>query len=347
MINRSLIRIRVFQELFAYFHTAEKDLKQSENQMLLSLFKTHDLYFHLMGLLPALTDLQANLQELRKGKYFKTEEDINPNMRLVNNRLTAAIRASEALAKFQEEKGNIWFEESILLRTLLNEIVASKIYTDYKRSEDNLEEDVRFWASVLAKHTFKNEDLDEFLDQTSIYWDSPATVLEKIEVEERPDIDEVDDIVLGLRKSDSYRAVRLSTAPVDVQKEFLVKTFRSYKGDTLFDEVLMPRFRDEEDVSMGVELLRATIVHADEYRELIDECLKNWEMERVADVDMIILMMALAELLSENNIPTTVTLNEYIELAKTFSTPESGKFVNGILDAALSHLRKEGRILKK
>lgn len=347
MINRTLIRIRVLQELFSYYHTEGKKLQQAEVQLTLSIGKTHDLYLYLIDLIPTLTRLHAERLERRKNKFFKSKEEASPNMRLVNNRLAAHISASEEIAKHIQEKGNIWSTDTRLLGLLLDEIESSELYRSYcQNEEDNFQTDVRFWISALNTYTFKNSLLDEFLESTSIYWDSPYATVEKIEVEEKPDIETVEEVVHSLLKSEGYKANRLSTSAVEIEKEFAVKTLRKASEDTPLDETLLPLFKDEEDATLPLALMRATVLHAEELKGIIDANLHNWEMDRVTDVDMIILQMALAELLTFSNIPATVTLNEYIELAKIYSTSDSGKFVNGVLDSALKQLKKEGRVTK-
>ena len=316
MINRTLIRIRVLQELFAYYHNPGKQLAEAEAQLNTSNERTHDLYLHLLTLVPTLTRFHQARLERRRNKLLRTEEDINPNMRLANNRLAQSMEASTTLQEFIRERGLIWSDDDRLLSTLLDEILASDLYREYVTSApDTFAADAKFWVQAFAGYTFRNEELDEYLEGLSLYWDTPLGVTEKIEVEDKVDIEEVDEVVAGL------------------------KGMRKAKPDTSFDEVIIPAYKDEEDTHLAAELLRTTIVHEEEYREIINKNLRNWDMDRVTDVDMIILQMALAELLSFPTIPTTVTLNEYIELAKIYSTAESGVFVNGLLESALHNLR--------
>lgn len=347
MVNRTLIRIRVLQELFSYYHSEGKSLQQAEVQLSLSIRKTHELYLHLIGLIPAFTRLHAERVERRKNKFFKSKEEASPNMRLIENRLAQQISDSEVIEKHIREMGNIWSVDSRLLGILLDEIEGSPIYQEYCQSEeDTFQSDVRFWVTALNSYTFKNPLLDDFLEAMSIYWDNPYATVEKIEVEDRPDIETVESLVASLEHSEFYKPTRLSTSPVEIQKEFTLKTLRKAREEQAFDTVLLPLYKDDEDAALPTALMRATVLHVEELKEIIDKNLHNWEMDRVTDVDTIILQMALAELLTFANIPATVTLNEYIELAKIFSTSDSGKFVNGVLDSALKQLQKEGRITK-
>lgn len=347
MINRTLIRIRVLQELFAYYHNPGKQLAEAEAQLTVSNERTHDLYFHFLTLVPTLTRFHQARLGRRRNKLLRTEEDINPNMRLANNRLAQAIEESATIQQFVRERGIIWSDEDRLLSTLLDEILASDLYREYATTAlDTFAADAKFWVQALAGYTFRNEELDEHLENLSLYWDNPLGVTEKVEVEDKFDIEDVDDVVAGLKGTEYYHAVRLVSSPVEIEKEFALKSMRKAKENLSFDEVVIPAYKDSEDTHLAVELLRSTIMHEAEYREIINNNLRNWDMDRVTDVDMIILQMALAELLSFPSIPTTVTLNEYIELAKVYSTAESGVFVNGLLDSALHQLRSEQRILK-
>ncbi len=347
MINRTLIRIRVLQELFAYYHNPGKQLAEAEAQLAISNERTHDLYLYLLTLIPALTRLHRARLERRRNKLLRTAEDLNPNMRLACNRLAEAIDSSSLLREFVRVRGLVWTDEEMLLTTLLDEILESDLYQEYcATAPDTFTADAKFWVQAFAGYTLKNAELDDYLESVSLYWDNPLAVTEKIEVEDKIDIEEVDRVVAELEGTEYYHAVRLITSPVEIEKEFVLKSMRKAKPEIPFDEVIIPAYKDEEDTTLAVELLRATIIHGAEYKEIITRNLKNWDMDRVTSVDMIILQMALAELLSFPSIPTMVTLNEYIELAKIYSTAESGVFVNGVLDSALHALRRENRIMK-
>lgn len=341
MINRALARSIVFQELFSYYHSDCQNIKEAEEALGENLTSTHDLYYFLIAIVPALTDTYRELVERNKKRFYQREEDSNPNTRLLDNELVAKIENSDTLSSVLREHGLNWHNNDSLLKNLLSEILASPTYVAYAaEAEVGLPEDVQFWVEVLQKVTFKNPILDDYLSDCSIYWSNPSSVVEKVEIEDLPGIDELDEMMDELRKSDSYQAVRLANSAVEIQKDFTLKTLRKAKRVKTFDTALMPMFKDEEDEQFTYQLLRSTIIHGEEYRRLIDEVLKNWESERLADSDLLLLQQGIAELLTFPGIKAPVTINEYIELAKIYSTGKSASFINGLLDAILQLLRE-------
>lgn len=347
MINRTLARIRVFQELFAFFHSCTKTVEETEAELRRALLTSHNLYLYLLDLVPTLTALHVELLDKRRKKLIKNDEDTNPNMRLADNRLAALLDNCDELSQSLLDANLSWRRNDALLKTLLDEILASELYKSYiANPNDSLDTDVDFWASALQRLVFKNPALDDYLEDSSIYWDNPYGVIEKIELEEMPDLDFLEKTVQELHGTQCYSAVRLPETPVEIQKDFALKTLRRVKRSKTVEELIMPLFKDREDEDFAFELLRSTINHADQFLEQINTALKNWESERLTDTDTIILQMGLAEMLTFPNIPATVTINEYIELAKNFSTAKSGSFVNGILDTLLKQFRKEERITK-
>ncbi len=351
MINRSLIRIRVFQELFTYFERENSSLPQSENRLFLSLDKINDLYFHFFSLISELTVLHEKRLEKRKEKFLQTDEDRNPNLRLLNNRLVKMLRESPLLQEFQEEKGFLWSrnEEFNVLKGILNDLEASDIYKKYKESEDTFEEDLAFWIAIFSKQIFKNKDLEEFLeDEDPVLWASYSLFIENMGVEILPRIDEVEQKLAEAKEMGDYRVQEIPISPVRIQKEFFLKTLRTIKkseGKDL-DSLFLPQYRDEEDYNFAKELLRSTVKHAQDHKQLIIDLIENWSIDRLVKADLYIIMMGITEMLMNNNIPINVTINECLEISKMFSTTDSSKFVNGVLDKAYNRLKEEKKIFK-
>lgn len=347
MINRVLARSCVFQELFAYYHSDPHSLDNTEYALSEALSSIQNLYYFLLDLVPALTHLHKEQLEKNRTRFLLREEDINPNMRLANNRLAVALEENDTIQDALREEGLDWRDNDNLLKALLEEILSSSLYKNYaESSEDSFSTDAKFWADALQKMAFKNRLLDDYLSDLSIYWSDPTTVLEKVEIEELPSIEKLDEMMDELRQLESYQTVRMTNSPVEVQKDFVVKTLRKARKTEDIASVLIPMFKDQEDKDFTYQLLRSTIVHSDQYQKLIEDALQNWESERLADADMLLLQMGLAELLTFPSITAAVTLNEYIELAKTFSTAKSGSFINGLLDSILQKLREEGKTKK-
>lgn len=348
MINRTLSRIRVFQELFALAHSSEKSNAEIRKELSKSFTQSHLLYLFLLQLPAALTALHAEIIEHRQTKLLRNYRDENPNMRLANNLLAKKIDDSETLNDTLYKAALSWRSNDTLLHKLLNEILNSDLYRNYCNDTTySLEVDVNFWVAALQRYCFKNEALDEFLEDTSIYWDNPARIVEKIYVDNKPTADQWDEVIDEAKESeDTYHAVRLLATPVEIEKDFALKTLRRSANNASLDELLMPVFKSEEDQDFPYQLLSSVMVHNDSYTQDINELLQNWESERLNDTDIIILKMGIAEFFTFNNIPATVTINEYIELAKNYSTPKSGQFINGLLDKLLAKYREEKRINK-
>lgn len=307
MINRVLIRIKVLQIVFAYYQNGSDDLKMAENELLLSLRRSYDLYYYFLLLIVEVTRLHERQLDTRKHKYLPTSDELNPNMRLINNRLARQIEANGKLQAYVKEHGVSWVNETDFVKRVLELILNSELYAEYKDSEDDsYETDREFWRAVFRKLICRNEELENALEDISIYWN--------------------DDI--------------------EIIQTFVIKTIKRFEEAHGSRQELLPMFKDEEDRDFAIQLFRKTLLYGEEYRERIDRHLRNWESERVANMDLYIMQMALAELLHFPNIPVNVTLNEYIDAAKAYSTPKSGTFINGILDSIVQELAQEKLLFK-
>ena len=307
MINRILIRIKVLQIVFAYYHKGNSDLQIAENELHFSLRRSYDLYYYFLLLMVELTHLQEQRINARKNKYLPTEEELNPNTRFINNRFARQIETNEILRQYVNEHGVSWANEMVFIKKVLDMILTSDIYAEYlNNKEDTYETDREFWRSVFRNFICGNEEIEEILEDQSIYWNDDVEIIET----------------------------------------FVLKTIKRFKEGKGSKQELLPMFKDDEDRDFVSQLFRKTIQHEGEYRERIDRHTKNWESERVANMDMVIMQVALAELLNFPKIPIKVTLNEYIDAAKYYSTPKSGVFINGILDAIVKELKKEKLLFK-
>ena len=309
MINRVLIRTKVVQNLYSYVLTRpERTLASALKDLDTCLDKTYELYHYLMRLPIELTHIQEIKLDEARNKYMPTEEDLNPNMKFVNNRLVAALAANEQLQQYAQDHSITWNDDPIFERLMLDKIVKSDLYNDYMADDEVTDiGDSLLWQQLLKQVIVPDENMADAIEQRSLFWTE-------------------DD--------------------VDLTLQFVCKTFRRIaEGD---DDAIMPMFKDEEDGEFGKELFKATVTMMPENNALIDELVQDsrWDKDRIVLMDRIIMCTALAEALTFEKIPTAVTLNEYIELAKNFSTAASGKFVNGILNNAIKRLRHEGKIIK-
>jgi N utilization substance protein B len=307
MINRILIRIKVLQIVYAYYQKGNNDLRVAENELLLSLRRSYDLYHYLLLLIVEVTRMYEHVIEVRRNKYCPTDEDINPDMRVLNNRLAAQIAGNECLRRYAKEYGVSWGDDKDFIRKVMDMILKSDVYKDYLSSEkDTYETDRDFWRLVFKRVILNNEFIEDYLEEKCIYWNED----------------------------------------IDIIESFVMKTIRRFDEKNGNEQELMPMFNNNDDRDYVMELFRQTLLHGDEYRARINVHMKNWESERVANMDLLIMQVALAEIMNFPTIPVNVTLNEYIDAAKYYSTPKSGNFINGVLDSIIEELKKD-KLLQK
>ncbi len=307
MINRVLIRLKVVQIVYAYYKNSGKSIKAAEDEVFFSLSKAYDLYNYLLLLIVGITHYAADRIAFKSMKLRPTDSDINPNLKFVNNRFVAQLEANTKLCKFAEKSKVNWVDHSDLLRRLLDKIEESEPYKEYMSSDtSSYEEDREIWRKLYKNFIFDNEDLDAILEEQSLYWNDDKSIVDT----------------------------------------FVVKTIKRFEESNGADQELLPEYKDINDMDFARKLFRSAITKADEYRALMAENSKNWDMSRFAFMDVVIMQVALAEIFTFGDIPLNVTLNEYVEIAKYYSTAKSGSFVNGLLDSIIKKLREEGVIKK-
>lgn len=310
MLNRRYLRIKVFQQLYSFFITPGSDVNRAEMELFKSLEKIYDLYLSLLLLLVEINKSARLHLEKSKTKHLSTYEDLHPNTRFADNRVMAALANNNRFKKHIENKKIHWDNEIDFPAKFFRMIRQSPEYADYmKAAEDNFISDKNFIVEIYKKYIFNSEELHSYFEEKNIHWE--------------------DDITLS----------NLS----------VIKTLELLKAEVAEeDSILLPLYKDEaEDSEFARNLFRKTIVRDGEFNEMISEKAANWELERIAVADMILMKMALCELLQFENIPVKVTLNEYIEISKDYSTPQSKTFINGILDKLVGELKSSGKILKK
>ena len=307
MINRELIRIRIVQIVYAWYQNSNNSLKNAEKELLFGFQKSYDLYYYLLLLMVKLTDMYENRIETRKNKFLPSEEDLNPNTHLINNKFIQQLRINKQFCHYLNERPLSWEANENFVKNLLDKILESETYKTYTEIENpTYADDREFWRKIFKQFIYTNEELDEILEDESIYWN--------------------DDI--------------------EIVQTFTLKTIRKFSEEKGADQPLLPMFKDEEDKQYALKLLSETILNEKKYRSLIEKHIDKWDLDRIAFMDMIIMQVAVAEIFSFESIPTRVTLNEYIEIAKAYSTPKSGSFVNGILDAIVTEIKKDNLIFK-
>ena len=307
MINRLLIRIKVVQLLYAYLKKSDGDDRYYDDvELMSSMESAYKLYNYLLALIVKTTDYRLEQLETAKRKYMPTAEERNPNMRFVNNRVASIIRDRSGVLNYCEEQGLISDFDTELYRSLLDDIMATPVYMAYMDST----------GSSLQT----DKELWKELFNTVI-----------------PNNAKLDEM---LEEKDIYWNDDLS-----VVNSFVVKTLQRLNDE---DESIKTQsmFKSDEDRQFARQLYSAAINHATEYLDMIAATTPNWEVSRMAFMDRVIMVCAIAEIITFPEIPVKITLNEYIELAKYYSTPTSAKFINGVLDRIVKNLRQEGIIFK-
>ena len=308
MINRVLIRLKIVQIVYAYYQNGGKNLDTAEKELFFSLSKAYDLYNYLLLLMVEITRCAAKKQNAAKSKLLPTAEELYPNTKFVDNRFIAQLEVNKQLLEFSETQKKTWENESEFVKRLCEQIMDSDIYKEYMASEtSSYEEDRELWRKIYKRIIFNNEELDQVLEDQSLYWNDDKEIVDT----------------------------------------FVLKTIKRFDEKNGAKQELLPEFKDEEDQDFARRLFRRTILNADYYRHLISENTRNWDLDRVAFMDVVIMQIALAEILSFPNIPVSVSLNEYVEIAKLYSTPKSGGFINGTLDGIVNVLKKENKLTKE
>ncbi len=308
MINRVLIRLKIIQIVYAYYQNGSNNLDAAEKELLFSLSKAYDLYNYLLLLMVDLTECASNRIENAKLKKLATVEDMHPNMRFVTNKFIAQLQKNKMLLDYQDRQKRSWLiDHEEFTKQLLDKIQNSNIYNEYMaKTDSSFEDDREFWRVLYKSFINKNVELEDLLEEMSLYWNDDKEIVDT----------------------------------------FVLKTINRFDEKNGADQQLLPEFKDEDDQTFAVRLLRRSVLNCDEYRRLVSENTRNWDINRVAFMDVVIMQVALAEILSFSNIPVSVSLNEYVEIAKYYSTPKSSSFVNGTLDGIVKKLRKEGKITK-
>ena len=307
MINRVLIRLKIVQIVYAYYQNGGKNLDTAEKELFFSLSKAYDMYNYLLLLMVEITKQVEKKLNAAKSKLLPTAEELYPNTKFIDNRFIAQLEINKQLLQFSENQKKTWSNEEEFVKGLCEKILESDIYKEYMEVEtSSYDEDREVWRKIYKRIIFNNPELDQVLEDQSLYWNDDKEIVDT----------------------------------------FVLKTIKRFDEKNGAKQELLPEYKDEEDKDFARRLFRRTILNADYYRHLISENTRNWDLERVAFMDVVIMQIALAEILSFPNIPVSVSLNEYVEIAKLYSTPKSGAFINGTLDGIVKLLQKENKLTK-
>ncbi|MBG65901.1 MAG: hypothetical protein CMP73_04500 [Flavobacteriales bacterium] len=303
MLSRRHIRLKVMQSLYAFFLKKEDNISKEEDAMIKHMREISDLNLSIIALMIELIKYADDFLENSKNKFFPTEEDLSPNKRFINNKISKKLLTNLALKKEVLKFSNIWIDnDHDVINKLFKDIYISDLYKSYILNEKNDDDiDQRFFINLLNEFILNHQLVNHLLEEKSIYW-----------IDDLPFVATM--IMSGIKKKETV--------------------------------VIKNIFKDSSDKDFALQLFRNTIKKQLDYKDLIMRFAKNWDIDRIATMDKILIMMALTEITTMNDMPFKVSLNEYIEISKYYSTPKSRLFVNGILDNAVKSLKLEEKVNK-
>ena len=307
MINRVLLRTKIVQILYSYYKSDSKSLPIAEKELFHSIEKTYDLYFYLLKLSVEITQYVSAQIETKKNRLRPTAEDLNPSTRFIDNSFVNQLTQNIQFNEYLTAHKLSWVNYPDIIKELAENILKSDIYSDYMQADSvDYNADKDIWRKIFKKVILQNENLDDSIQDQNIYW----------------------------------------TDDIEMVVSFILKTIKRFDINNGQEQPLLPMFKDDEDAEFARKLIRSVLTNGVELRKMIDDNTKNWELDRIAFMDIIIMEVALAELLNFPTIPINVTFNEYIEIAKAYSTDKSSTFINGVLDNIVGQLKKENKLIK-
>ncbi len=306
MINREIIRNKVVQLVYAYYQNGNRNIEAAEKELFFSLSKAYDLYNYLLTIIPALTKEAGRHVEVAQLKAQR-EGTPMPSTKFVYNRFALQLEANVMLNEFIETHHKTWADEPEFIAKLFKQISESAIYQEYMAAdEDNYAADRELWRKIYRTFVQENDDIDSILEEQSLYWNDDKEIVDT----------------------------------------FVLKTIKRFDEEKTHHQELLPEYHSDDDRDYARKLFRASILNADEYQRFMSESSRNWDFSRLAFMDVIIMQIAIAEMMTFPSIPISVTINEYVDIAKFYSTPRSGGYINGMLDTIARHLIDSGRLLK-
>ena len=314
MLGRRFYRVKVMQALYSWYLGGENRIEVAEKKLLQSIEKFYELYFLQLSFFSEIVDFYRRRSEEAKNKFYPTEEELNPNPKFLDNIVVAAIIKNKDLGHQVNRYKFSWTDEQEMIRKVFMKLRSSKDLKEYLSDESvTFEKEREIVYKLFRKYIAKSAEFKSFCEEKDIYWE-----------------DDFDLAALFNQKTIQMIPEQFS------EKDHFTDLFARDEDESA-DEV-------HEFI---IQLFRKTIANSNEYEKMISDKTKNWELERIALTDIILIKMALAELMHFPTIPVKVTMNEYIEISKNYSTPKSKLFINGILDKLTDNLTKEKKIRKK
>lgn len=306
MINRELIRVKIVQLTYAYYQNGNNNIDAAEKELIFSLSKAYDLYNYMLSLMVAITKEAREQQQVMERKA-RREALAWPSARFADNRFALQLENNRMLCEFLESKKMSWNLHADFIKRIYHRIREAQFFKDYLENPvDSYENDREVWRKIYKAFIRDNDELDELLEDESLYWNDDK----------------------------------------DIVDTFAIKTIKRFEEKNGVKQPLLPEYDSDEDRDFARKLFRASILKADEFQRYMNEASWNWDFSRLAFMDVVIMQIAIAEMVTFPNIPINVTINEFVELAKLYSTPQSGRYVNGVLDGIARTLVERGILLK-
>lgn len=308
MINRELIRLKLVQVLYSYIQKGTYRPDVAEKELLLSLDKAYDLYNYLLLLMVEVGRMSVRMLEMHQNRSNKLNDGVKWSRKFAENRFILQLESNRQLRAYCDEQALSWADQEDFVRSLYNKVEESEYYKQYMASETNsYEEDREIWRLIYRHFICNNEELANILEDINVYWNDDKTIVDT----------------------------------------FVLKTINRFTEESTAGEPLMPEYKSDADRDFATKLLYRAIVGQEYYYELIAATTRKWEINRIALMDRIILQLGLAEITSFPNVPISVSINEYVEIAKMYSTPKSGKYINATLDTIAKRLIEEKKLVKE
>ncbi|MDR2084038.1 MAG: transcription antitermination factor NusB [Bacteroidales bacterium] len=313
MLNRRQLRIKVLQALYAFIFSENDNLIKGEKELLSSIEKTKELFVWQISVAIELADLMSQKLDDRKRKFLPTEKDLNPNYRFVNNRILTQWKENRDVVKLIKYYKVSWIENIEAFRRLANNFESSEVYAKYLERKDSYANDKDILICLYNDFVYEDDFFIDFYETKNMYWYTDFCMMN----------------FLMAKFIDDYKESYDEFTP-------LQEIFKAISG--VSDE--------KEDKDFVISLFSKVIIHREEYTQIVNKFTKNWDPDRISAMDVLIIIMAITEIVHFPHIPVRVTLNEYIDISKIFSTPKSKTFINGVLDSAYNYLLEEGKIKK-
>jgi N utilization substance protein B len=312
MLYRRHLRIKALQSLYAYYSGGQEDIVTGEKQLLTSINKVYELFVYQLSFLHELKRFASNLNEDRKKKFFPSEEELNPNLKFINNKVLEHLANNNDLAKKEVLYKINWADDQDMIRNFYHKLNDADFFKIYMENDKfSMEEDKKLIIKIVDRVMASDEVLNSFYSEKSVYF-----------------VDGLDLVnILLIKFTDTIGKKSNEFTPLPP----LLKT----ENDAI-----------NTDLQFVRKLYRKVIVNNKANDEIIKPKTINWEYDRIPVLDLILIKMAITEFEYMDEVPVKVTLNEYIELSKYFSITKSRTFVNGILDKLITELKEQGRIKK-